>query len=165
MPNGYIGDRIKDLRMGRGLSRNELAEATSLSFSTIKSYENNLREPNSKAMAALEAFFGVSGAYLRGETQEKILMKWEDSEHTEAVNSELGQLLHSLLTDSQSASDKDREQLFAFIPEIRHIIRLEDQAARDLGLSQLREASLSASRAADALQAALDGSKQINQDK
>ena len=37
---------------------------THLSYSSIVSYENGNREPNARAMATLEKFFGVTGEYL-----------------------------------------------------------------------------------------------------
>lgn len=61
-----IKDNIKELRKKDGITQKELALSTGLSLSSIISYENGLREPNSKAMVALENFFGVSGDYLRG---------------------------------------------------------------------------------------------------
>ncbi len=59
--------RIKELRKSRNVTQRQLADDTGLSIATIKSYETGLREPNSKAMAALEKYFRVSGEYLRGE--------------------------------------------------------------------------------------------------
>ena len=61
-----IAKNIRDLRKDKGLTQKELAEATGLSYSSIASYENGLREPNSRSMVILEQFFGVSGEYLRG---------------------------------------------------------------------------------------------------
>lgn len=62
-----IARRIKELRIDKKITQKELAKQTGLSASSIIGYENGLREPNSKAMAALERFFRVSGEYLRGE--------------------------------------------------------------------------------------------------
>lgn len=61
-----IPEVLKYLRHERAITQKELAEETGLSLSAIISYENGLREPNSKAMAVLESYFGVSGEYLRG---------------------------------------------------------------------------------------------------
>ena len=63
-----MGQRIQELRKRKGLTQTELAKEIHVSMAAIRNYENNLREPNSKAMAALERYFGVSGEYLRGET-------------------------------------------------------------------------------------------------
>lgn len=57
---------LKYLRRDCGLTQIQLAKETGLSLSAIVSYENGLREPNSRAMAVLERYFNVSGEYLRG---------------------------------------------------------------------------------------------------
>lgn len=63
-----MAQRIRELRKAKGLTQAQLGEKVNLKETAIRSYENGLREPNSKAMAALERYFGVSGEYLRGET-------------------------------------------------------------------------------------------------
>lgn len=62
--------RLKELRKASGLTQEGLASALGLPMQTIRNYENGLREPNCKAMVALERYFGVSGSYLRGEENE-----------------------------------------------------------------------------------------------
>ncbi len=62
-----IASRIKELRIQKGLTQKELAAEIGLGYGTIIGYENGQRKPSFKAMAALEQYFGVSGAYLRGE--------------------------------------------------------------------------------------------------
>ncbi len=63
---------LKNLRLEKKITQRELARITGLSISSIISYENGLREPNSKAMAALERYFDVSGDYLRGNIDKEI---------------------------------------------------------------------------------------------
>lgn len=74
-----IARRIKELRLDKNLTQKELAKQTGLSVSSIIAYENSLREPNSKAMAALERFFRVSGDYLRGEIDRVTFHKNSDT--------------------------------------------------------------------------------------
>ncbi len=74
-----IARRIKELRLDKRLTQKELAKQTGLSVSSIIGYENGLREPNSKAMAALERFFRVSGDYLRGENERVTYHKNSDT--------------------------------------------------------------------------------------
>ena len=62
----YLGSRLKELRQKANITQKELSEKTNISLRSIINYENNLREPNSRAMAALERYFGVTGDYLRG---------------------------------------------------------------------------------------------------
>ncbi len=74
-----IARRIKELRLDKKITQKELAKQTGLSVSSIIGYENGLREPNSKAMAALERFFCVSGDYLRGEIDQVTFHKNSDT--------------------------------------------------------------------------------------
>lgn len=82
-----IKERLNNLRKSAGLTQRELANQTGISLRSIINYENGLREPNSKAMAALEKFFNVSGEFLRGETDAPALLSGEN------VNEELNQVL------------------------------------------------------------------------
>jgi len=75
-----MAQRLQSLRKSNGLTQARLAEAVNLRETAIRSYENGLREPNSKAMAALEQYFGVSGAYLRGEADDPGPCHWEAQE-------------------------------------------------------------------------------------
>ena len=58
-----MGQRIQELRKDAGLTQEQLAQRIGVSMAAVRNYENGLREPNSKAMAALERFFKVSGEY------------------------------------------------------------------------------------------------------
>ncbi len=74
-----LSTRIQELRKARGVTQKQLATLTGLSYNSIIDYENGRSEPNSKAMAALEEFFNVSGAYLRGETQDPVdILQWKN---------------------------------------------------------------------------------------
>ncbi|MEG0484043.1 MAG: helix-turn-helix domain-containing protein [Oscillospiraceae bacterium] len=64
-----IGLRLKTLRSDAGITQKQLAEATGIPLQSLINYENGRRDPNSKALSALEQYFAVSGAYLRGEEE------------------------------------------------------------------------------------------------
>lgn len=83
-----MADRLKELRKSRGLTQIELAAATGLSFHAINSYESGRRTPNSKAMAALERYFQVSGEYLRGEIDRDTFFQ-----QSEAIQGQLDELI------------------------------------------------------------------------
>lgn len=68
-----IAFRLKQLRKSRSMTQRQLADEINISYGSIVDYENGRREPNSKAMAALESYFNVSGAYLRGAPATSIL--------------------------------------------------------------------------------------------
>ena len=61
-----LSDMLKKLRKEKGLTQKELAEKAGLPLRSIINYENEIREPNAKALVALELALGVSGAYLLG---------------------------------------------------------------------------------------------------
>ena len=92
-----IKDVIKELRTNAGLTQAELAKSLGLSLVAIKSYESGRREPNSKVLVLLENFFNVSGAYLRGEIENKEpMMKHEDPE----IMNEIDDMLVPLMKHS-----------------------------------------------------------------
>ncbi len=57
-------DRLKKLRLARGLSQQETADALGLKVNTYRNYENNEREPNSTVLIKLGKYFGVTLDYL-----------------------------------------------------------------------------------------------------
>ena len=74
-----LAKQLKDLRVMKGITQRQLALETGISYASIVDYENGRREPNSKAMAALERYFKVSGEFLRGEvTQHEYLKNSEE---------------------------------------------------------------------------------------
>ena len=60
-------ERIRELRIEKGLSQTELANATGLSQSAITLWENGQRSPGAEAIIILSRFFGVTTDYLLGE--------------------------------------------------------------------------------------------------
>jgi len=61
-----LARNIQRLRKARGWTQDELADASGISMPAIRAYENDLREPNCKALVALERVFQVTGAQLYG---------------------------------------------------------------------------------------------------
>ena len=69
-----VQERLKDLRVERGLKLEELAEQTGISKSALGSYElDTPREMNHKNLIALADFYKVSVDYLLGRTENKNL--------------------------------------------------------------------------------------------
>lgn len=117
-----LSETLKKLRKSKGLSQSELANKTNLSVHSINSYESGRREPNSKAMAALESFFQVSGEYLRGETNDiESLFKWEDSEIMDAVQESFPPLLEKLMDTFKKCSSLEQKMLFDILVELCHV--------------------------------------------
>lgn len=61
-----FSERLKELRLEKGLSQNQLAKAVNLSDVAICLWEQNKRVPNLDAVIAIADFFGVSIDYLAG---------------------------------------------------------------------------------------------------
>ncbi len=56
--------RLKAIRMAKGLTQHEVAEATGIARSTIAAYEAGARKPHGENVKALAEFYGVSADYL-----------------------------------------------------------------------------------------------------
>lgn len=59
-----IGDRMKSLRIEKGLTQGELARQLNLSVTAISHYEGGSREPNSNIIILYSKFFDVSTDYI-----------------------------------------------------------------------------------------------------
>lgn len=80
--NLTIGERLKDLRVARGVNLEELAAQTGLSKSALGSYESeDDKDINHRSIVLLARFYGVSTDYLLGLTETK--------NHSNAALSEL----------------------------------------------------------------------------
>ncbi len=62
-----ISERLEDLRKGRGLTLEELAEATKISKSALNKYENkDFKDISPFNVVTLAKFYGVTTDYLMG---------------------------------------------------------------------------------------------------
>jgi len=145
-----LGLRLRDLRKQAGLTQEQLAKETSLSVSAIKSYENGWREPNSKAMAALENFFQVSGAYLRGETDERApAAVWEDAEIIESVRESLPRQLAGLNDLLKECTPQEQKETFDILVELGHILKMKDTSQRAAGMALIQAVFAATTRCID----------------
>lgn len=103
-----FSERLKKLRAERGITQKQLAEETGIGYGTIINYENQQREPNSKNMARLEQYFNVSGAYLRGETDDRDRPYWEDPDIISDLANIDEQMLPRLLKAYSGASEETK---------------------------------------------------------
>lgn len=127
MNKNMLSQNIKTLRKERGLTQSQLAKHTGLSMSAIRSYENGLREPNSKAMAALESYFHVTGEYLRGESKDSDSPYiWQDQDVMDAVKESFPSLINKLLDSAMRGSEADRKMLFDILVELCHMSSLKN---------------------------------------
>ncbi len=61
-----FSERLKELRLEKGLTQRDLATSTNLSQSAIVHWENNRRVPNADAVIVLAKYFNVSTDYILG---------------------------------------------------------------------------------------------------
>ena len=59
-----IGEFLRELRKGKGLTQEQLAEKLNVSQNTIAKIESGLRRPSIDFLLELSEFFGVSTNYL-----------------------------------------------------------------------------------------------------
>ena len=59
-------DILKDLRMEKGLTQEELAKQINFSLSAVNKWENGKKNPSVDAIKVLAKFFNVSTDYLLG---------------------------------------------------------------------------------------------------
>ena len=57
-----LAQNIQTLRKEKGWTQEQMSKETGISMPAIRSYENSLREPEGKALVAMEQAFGVTGA-------------------------------------------------------------------------------------------------------
>ena len=63
-----FGERLKALRLEENVSRQQLANALSVSLRSISYWENNQRECDFDTLIAIAGYFSVSVDYLLGRT-------------------------------------------------------------------------------------------------
>ena len=68
-------EKLKQLRMHKGLTQAQLAEKLFVSRSTVAKWENGLGLPNPESMAMLEKLFDINAAELATEEPEKVIVK------------------------------------------------------------------------------------------
>lgn len=64
--DNVFGERLKELRIERGLGQVELAKALSVSKGIVSMWENGLREPKMSNLILLSEYFNVPIDYLAG---------------------------------------------------------------------------------------------------
>jgi transcriptional regulator with XRE-family HTH domain len=119
-------DILKNLRKEKGLTQEQLASSIGVSEITIRSYEAGRREPNSQTMVALEEYFNVSGSYLRGETEIREPMIWDDTEIMSDFEKDFLISMKSLSDVCLKQTDKNKKLLFDFFVEFRCLINSVD---------------------------------------
>lgn len=146
-PGTPCSKRIQQLRSEQHITQKQLAQETGLSYSSIIGYENGKREPNSKAMAALERYFNVSGEYLRGESEERQGgYQWDDAEIMVAVRESFPKQLADLNDILKRCSAKEQKQIFNILVQLHRVLLLKDTSKRQTALSMIHEVAVAVER-------------------
>lgn len=114
-----LHERLKQLRKERKLTQKELANALNIPYRTLLNWELNTRKPSYENMIKMQEFFNVSGAYLRGETDIKEAMTWDDPEIMDEVEKQLISSMKALSNLAIAQTDANKKILFNFFVEFR----------------------------------------------
>ena len=114
-----LHQRLKQLRKEKKLTQKELAIALNIPYRTLLNWELNTRKPSYENMIKMQEFFNVSGAYLRGETDIKEAMTWDDPEIMDGVEKQLISSMKALSNLAIAQTDANKKILFNFFVEFR----------------------------------------------
>lgn len=98
-------NRIHDLRISRGLSMRQAADALDLPYTTYVNYEKGTREPNSETLIKIANFFDVSIDYLIGRIKD--------------TNIDLANGIHIRISSALDEMDKGKA---GYDPHSSHIV-------------------------------------------
>ena len=144
-PKLTIQERLKDLRVERGLTLEQLSAETSISKSALGKYEaDDFKDISPFSMVALAKFYGVSTDYLLGLTEQKNHPNTElDALHLGDDTIEVlrtGKFNHRLLSELICHKDFQRFMLDAEI----YVDRIADMRINDMNavLEAVRQMAL-----------------------
>lgn len=88
-----VGSKIKQLRISKNLTQDQLANRLSVTKSVISAYENGLRFPSLEVLIQLSYVFNVTTDYLLGVNKKRIV---EVSDLSESQIELLNKLIEEL---------------------------------------------------------------------
>ncbi|OVE67973.1 transcriptional regulator [Clostridium diolis] len=103
-----LGERLKNLRLEKGISQKDLAHHFNIARSTLSQYESNQRTPSDEIKVKLSEYFNVSLDYLLGKTN--VRNYTEDSNITIALHSD---------TDYDDLPKEAKDEINNFIEYIK----------------------------------------------
>ena len=78
-----LGQKLKKLRMGKGLTQKELADQLHVTFQTVSKWENNENEPDIQTLRELAKLYSTSVDYLISEEEKEPTKVEEENEEVE----------------------------------------------------------------------------------
>lgn len=133
-----FSERLKRLRMEKGITQKELADRLHVSRSTIAGYESLGKEPDGEKLCALADFFGVSVDYLLGVTDSRELTSPAPAAAKRPVEAAIAGELGSL-------SDRQLDRLFGYIQALKELP--EGAASQNTSIVEKNASSESSSAA------------------
>lgn len=109
-----FSERLRRLRMEKGITQKELADRLHISRSTIAGYESLGKEPDGEKLCALADFFGVSVDYLLGVTDSRELTSPAPAAAQRPAEAAIAGELGSL-------SDRQLDRLFGYIQALKEL--------------------------------------------
>lgn len=99
-----LGERIIELRKQNGITREDLAKEFEMPYTTLRNYENGLREPGHLFLIKVARKFGVTTDYLLGISSEPT--KKAPTEQLGESDFRKRRLLHNYDSLNQTGKDK-----------------------------------------------------------
>ena len=140
-----IQERLKDLRVERGLTLEQLAEQTHLSKSALGSYEaDDFKDISHYALIKLAKFYGVTSDYLLGLSETK---NYPNADLAELrLSDDMIELLKSGLVDNsllcELAAHPDFPRLMADLEIYVNGVAVKQGKARDVALAMAKAEGL-----------------------
>ncbi len=92
--------RIKQLRMSRGMTQTELARVMSVTRSSVNAWEMGISVPTAAKLVELSLFFHVSTDYILGLERAEVL-------YMEGLDQEQKEIMYSLLSYFQKLEHRE----------------------------------------------------------
>lgn len=111
----HFGSRLKELRINKKMSQNELAKKLNVTQKTISNYEKNERFPDEHMIVKIATFFNVSTDWLFGisnqeqSVQNELVFLYDGAANTLENIKYLYQQINEELNSGKKISDLDKE--------------------------------------------------------
>ncbi len=99
-------NRIKELRIQRGIMQKDLSEFLNVAQNTVSYWEKGTYQPDNETLAKLADYFGVTTDYLIGRT---------DTPDSSYLDSELSEIDFALYGEVKDLTEEEKEKILEFI--------------------------------------------------
>lgn len=114
------GIRLRQLRLQKKLTCENLAEILGTGKSTVSKWENNLLEPDNEMIKIISDFFDVSTDYLLGKTEDPRPFPVNDTRSIEERwNDPKNEFLYAMYGEVQDLTDEQKEELLNFVDYLK----------------------------------------------